>query len=528
MTNERRQDVCLIAIVISVALHIALMIWARPQVMTRVLSPRRTPKRGPITMREAPPMEIPKEIDFFKDESAKKEAPTADGNVSAPAADDALPMPSSEVALSAPEAPAPEAKVEVENLLSEVKAAPLPVVVDQVRVRGSVDAKPDFMSHAGSDLVVSIPAPVASVPDVAAVPPETLHSSLLPLHSPAEPEHVVPEEVLEAVDEKFVESEKAAVRRLIDVGNALDMNKAVRIALEKSVADGWTYFRATVTPKLNLPSVPKDVVILLDASGSIGSTRLASCREASRRILRTCTNTGDRFNLVAFRDRFSYAFRSWQACDAKSFAEGDRWLDNLASYGRTDVFATIRSVLTLPRDPKRPLIAMVVTDGDANEGVSETKEILSKFTELNDGLVSVYMYGVRRTANRELIDVLTRGNRGESSIYGSRWKDESGDGIDAFSERFRDPLLTDLRVVFASALRAEAYPTALKNLYRGNSVTITGRVPGTPASIDFSLKGLAGDNAYEGFFRLPLTSAVDTPELAQAFANESALASRVR
>ena len=526
MTNERRQDVCLIAIVISVALHIALMIWARPQVMTRVSSQRRAPKHGPITMREAPPMEIPKEIDFFRDESARKDAPVADGNVSAPTADEALPMPSSEVALSAPEAPVPEAKVEVENLLSEVKAAPLPVVVDPVKVSGPVDSKPDFMSHAGSDIVVSIPAPVASIPKIEIAPSVIPHSTLHTPHS--DEEHVVPAEVLDLVDEKFVESEKEAVRRLLDVDSALDMNKAVRISLEKSVAGGWTYFRATVTPKLNLPSVPKDVVILLDASGSIGSTRLASCREASRRILRTCTNTGDRFNLVAFRDKFSYAFRSWQACDAKSFAEGDRWLDNLASYGRTDVFATIRSVLTLPRDPKRPLIAMVVTDGDANEGVSETKEILSKFTELNDGLVSVYMYGVRRTANRELIDVLTHGNRGESSIYGSRWKSESGDGIDAFSERFRDPLLTDLRVVFASALRAEAYPTALKNLYRGNTVTITGRVPGAPASIDFSLKGLAGDNAYEGFFRLPLASAADTPELAQAFANESALASRVR
>lgn len=526
MTNERRQDVCLIAIVISVALHIALMIWARPQVMTRVSSQRRAPKHGPITMREAPPMEIPKEIDFFRDESARKDAPVADGNVSAPTADEALPMPSSEVALSAPEAPVPEAKVEVENPLSEVKAAPLPVVVDPVKVSGPVDSKPDFMSHAGSDIVVSIPAPVASVSKIEIAPSVIPHSTLHTPHS--DEEHVVPAEVLDLVDEKFVESEKEAVRRLLDVDSALDMNKAVRISLEKSVAGGWTYFRATVTPKLNLPSVPKDVVILLDASGSIGSTRLASCREASRRILRTCTNTGDRFNLVAFRDKFSYAFRSWQACDAKSFAEGDRWLDNLASYGRTDVFATIRSVLTLPRDPKRPLIAMVVTDGDANEGVSETKEILSKFTELNDGLVSVYMYGVRRTANRELIDVLTHGNRGESSIYGSRWKSESGDGIDAFSERFRDPLLTDLRVVFASALRAEAYPTALKNLYRGNSVTITGRVPGNPASVDFSLKGLAGVDAYEGFFRLPLASATDVPGLAEAFANESALASRVR
>ena len=511
MTNERRQDVCLIAIVISVALHIALMIWARPQVMTRVSSQRRVPKHGPITMREAPPMEIPKEIDFFKDESAKKDAPTADGDVSAPTADEALPMPSSEVALSAPEAPVPDAKVEVENMLSEVKAAPLPVVVDPVKVSGPVDSKPDFMSHVGSDIVVSVPAPTA-VPVVAAVPPETLHSSLLPLHSPAESEHVVPEEVLETVDEKFVEREKSAVRRLLDVDNALDMNKAVRIVLEKFVADGWTYFRATVTPKLKLPSVPKDVVILLDASGSIGSTRLASCREASRRILRTCTNTGDRFNLVAFRDRFSYAFKTWQDCTVASFDRADAWLNNVAPFGRTDVFKTISSVLTLPRDPTRPLIALVVTDGDANTGVSDTAQILSKFSKLNDGLVSVYMYGVKSSANRELIDVLTRGNRGESFIFeGSAWR--AGSGIEALSNRFRDPVLTDLRVVFATGCPATAYPRLLKNLYKGETVEFVGRVPNGVNEVAFSLKGLNGKDAYESFFRLPLDRGTFEPNL---------------
>ena len=102
MTNERRQDVFLIALVVSVALHVALIFWIRPQVMTRVTSVQRTPKRGPVTMREAPKMEAPKEIDFFKDESAKKEAPVAESQVAAPTADEALPMPSPSMAYSTP------------------------------------------------------------------------------------------------------------------------------------------------------------------------------------------------------------------------------------------------------------------------------------------------------------------------------------------------------------------------------------------------------------------------------------------
>jgi hypothetical protein len=258
-----------------------------------------------------------------------------------------------------------------------------------------------------------------------------------------------------------------------------------------------------VSPRASLPVVPKDVVILLDASGSIGSDRLVSCRLAAKEILRSAFNTGDRFNIVAFRNSYSYAFRRWQECNRASFESADKWLANLVAHGRTDVFGTIRSVLTLPRDPKRPLIALVVTDGDANAGVSDTAQILSKFTDLNDGLVSVYMYGVKASANRELIDVLTHGNRGESFIYGgSRWT--AGSEIESLSRRFRDPVLTDLRVMFTASSKAEALPARLKNLYRGDMVEIVGRAPKGTKEVSFSLKGLNGDRAYEGFFRVNL------------------------
>jgi hypothetical protein len=255
--------------------------------------------------------------------------------------------------------------------------------------------------------------------------------------------------------------------------------------------------------------VPKDFVILLDASGSIGKDRIRSVRNAAQSILRSAANSGDRFNLVAFRDRYSYAFRSWQECGNDSFARADKWLSNVAAYGRTDVFSSISSVLTLPRSPERPLIALVVTDGDANAGVSSTAEILSRFTALNDGLVSVYMYGLKSSANRELIDLLTRGNRGESYIYGGlRWR--AGSGIEGLVERFRDPVLSDLRVVFSAGTKAEAYPRRLRNMYRNGTLTLVGRVKAGTKEIAFSVKGLNGRHAYEGFFRLPLSAGGDS------------------
>ncbi len=535
MTPERRQDLILVAVTVSLAAHIALMVAMRPQIMTSVQSRFQAHRdRAPMVVRDAVPPPESVRIEALRDVDAAKAAPAAESDevvpvapaFSAPGAEaaDAAPAPSAEVA------PTVDPKVEVAPFMSE---------------KIHVDAPSSFTTPIARSepraVAVSAPAPAGPSPKVSpdveipmftapAYVPEakgSVESVSLPAKE-AEGEAFEPaREVMPEVDEKVVESEKAAVRRMLDVRDAAELDKFVNVVATSANQGDWTYFRVQVTPRASLRTVPKDFVVILDASGSIGNDRLQSCRAAARRILRSAANTGDRFNLVAFRDRFTYAFRSWQECTQGAFSRADRWLTSLAAHGRTDVFATISSVLALPRDPKRPLVALVVTDGDANEGVSGTDEILSRFTELNDGLVSVYMYGVKKSANRELIDVLTHGNRGESFIFeGSRWS--AGSGIEGLSERFRDPVLSDLRIVFSSATRAEAYPRLLRNLYRGEVVDLVGRVPRGTADVSFSLKGLSADRPYEGFFRLHLAEAAFDAGLPEAWSREQALDARLR
>jgi hypothetical protein len=183
--------------------------------------------------------------------------------------------------------------------------------------------------------------------------------------------------------------------------------------------------------------------------------------------------------------------------------------------------------LKLPRDPKRPLVALIVTDGIANKGVRETSQILSRFTKLNDGLISVYMYGVKDDANRELIDALTRGNRGGSFVYEGRRK-YAGRDLEQLSDRFRDPVLTDLRVVFTVDSRVEAYPVMLKNLYRGEMVDIVGRAPIGTREVAFSLNGLNGDKAYEGFFRYELSKVPFDGKIPALWAAEKSVDGKLR
>lgn len=550
MTKEVRNDILICALVVSLAVHVGAMFWARPKVMTTVAAGAvRTAHRGPMRVTKAAERPDPVKIEILKDVEAAKDAPEVAPTVSvAPVADTDEPPSATEVKL--PEPIAPEV---ISRIVPDETAAPMPLGEREVAapsepVRMMSDAvaiaNPGAVDRFALSPVSELPAaPVFDAPEVAASGPVDEPVSRIGAAAKAEDQKRQDEEakkredeakkfepaaeVMPEVDEKVVEQEKAAVRELVNVEDANELLQHVSTVVSTATEGGWTYFRLRIMPKKSLKVVPKDVVVLIDASGSIGRDRMKSIRTAAKAILRSATNSGDRFNLVAFRDRFSYAFRRWQECTVDSFDESDRWLGKVAAHGRTDVFSTIASVLTLPRDPTRPLIALVVTDGDANSGVSSTSEILSKFTALNDGLVSVYMYGVKSSANRELIDLLTRGNRGESFIFDG-WRWNAGSGIEGLSERFRDPVLSDLRLVFASSSKAEAFPRRLKNLYRDEALEVTGRVPSGTRELAFSLKGLNGAKAYEGFFRLPLESGAVDPNVPALWRDEQAIDNRLR
>ena len=316
------------------------------------------------------------------------------------------------------------------------------------------------------------------------------------------------------VDEKKVVKEKEAVRVLRDeqVPAGEPFAENVRVGLGAWVDPAhprFKYFRVRVSsrPEKPLPVVSKDMVFLLDASGSIANDRLRSCRKAVSSALRYL-NTGDRFNVVAFRDKFSYAFpdAAWKEVTAETLEQADKWLGRLTAHGQTDVFRTLRSVLTLPRDPARPVVALVVTDGEATSGLTRNAEIISRFSELNGGLISVFMYGVKDSANAYLMDMLTRGNRGGWARHeGMRWS--AADGIPTLAKKFERPVLADVSVIFAASSRAETYPKLVTNLCEDEPIEIYGVCPAEQKELVFQMRGLNGSTVFENLFRIPFASA---------------------
>ena len=341
-----------------------------------------------------------------------------------------------------------------------------------------------------------------------------------------EAEAPVTTEILANVDEMVVAEEKRAVEQLKDTLPTRNFASEVKTGLvwwDSSSEPGKRYFRVTIEPSadLTLPVMKKDVLFLVDASGSMLNSFRPTCDGISGMLRRL--NEGDRFNIVFFRNRFSSVFTGWREATDTSFQLADLALKREKAHGTTDVFASLTSILKMPRDPSRPIIAVVASDGKPEGegiGVTRSADIISRFSELNGGISSVYFYGISSVANAYLIDMIAARNRGDSVVQRGLFASIS-DGLGKFNSKFASPVVSDLSVTFAASSGAETYPQLVPNLCLGQRIDIYGVCPSTAGELIFSVKGLAGNVACEGMFKMGFETAQrGTAALREAWARK--------
>ncbi|MEI7901969.1 MAG: VWA domain-containing protein [bacterium] len=317
----------------------------------------------------------------------------------------------------------------------------------------------------------------------------------------------VAESTLNEVDRKAREAQAQieAVQELIDYV-PIDELLAVGLETYRDPAEpGRVYFRIGIQPRADkyVPVIAKDIVLVQDVSASISEERLLFCRRAFVAALDSL-NPDDRFNVVAFRESFENCFPTWTAVTPENKQTAAKFISVLRSFGQTDVFGSLRSLLKHPRDPKRPMVAFLVTDGKPTYGMTKSAKIIGEFSKLNNGMMSVYMYGTQGSANIYLLDMLTYCNRGTAKVVsGNRWDIPVSMALEY--EGVRNPVMGDVSVVFDSASKSEVYPKRATNLYKDRPLELSGVCPDGTDELVFQIRGLAADKGYDSIFRLSLT-----------------------
>lgn len=254
-----------------------------------------------------------------------------------------------------------------------------------------------------------------------------------------------------------------------------------------------------------LPVMPRDVVFLLDCSASMTERKLREAVGGVRSALDTLSPS-DTFNILAFREGVDRLFPGNVRADVVRKAGARTFLAGLHARGRTDVFASLEALRQLPHRPARPVQAFLVTDGVPTLGVTDTGEIIERFSRENDGRISMFGLGGGRKVNQLLLDFLSFRNRG-SSLVVPRDRDLPG-AILRMTREVSRPVLMDLGYRFTSTADLEVYPERLGHLHVDRPLILIGRLPLRERRVAFQMVGTSLEGEHDLIFTVDLVEAV--------------------
>ncbi|TCO59902.1 VIT domain-containing protein [Actinocrispum wychmicini] len=254
-----------------------------------------------------------------------------------------------------------------------------------------------------------------------------------------------------------------------------DADKTVATSLAVRPDDEGGTFALTVLPPAKTPTdTAKDVVLVLDRSGSMRGWKMVAARRAAARVVDTLS-TKDRFAVLAFDNTIETPSGLVEAGDRNRFRAVE-FLAGLQARGGTEMLAPLRRAAELLGESgDRDRVLVLVTDGQ----VGNEDQILRDLAGRLAG-VRVHTIGVDRAVNEAFLQRLAASTGGRCELVES--EDRLDEAMRQIHRRIAAPLVTGLRVEPAglAADLGTLAPAPLPDVFAGAPVVITGRFAGTP------------------------------------------------
>ncbi len=244
------------------------------------------------------------------------------------------------------------------------------------------------------------------------------------------------------------------------------------------------FFLVLLAPKINTIDqiIPKDLLLVLDRSGSMDGEKFQQAQQATGYILDNL-NQEDRFNIISFSTGIEmYASNLRPASEA---SEARSWVDGLRAEGSTDINRALLEAAAMV-NPERSTYLIFLTDGLPTEGVTDSQSILANFASNAPENLRLFAFGVGYDVDTILIDTLTQDHHGRSTYVQPGMKLDKV--LSSFYNSISMPVMTSLDLSFGDISTYDLYPSPLPDLFAGSQVILLGRYRDGGIS-DISLAG---------------------------------------
>ncbi|MEQ8386914.1 MAG: VIT domain-containing protein [Coleofasciculus sp. A1-SPW-01] len=256
--------------------------------------------------------------------------------------------------------------------------------------------------------------------------------------------------------------------------------------------------------------VPKDVVFLMDTSGSQRGEPLQKSQELMRRFINGL-NPDDTFTIIDFANTTTQLSPQPLANTAPNRTQALNYINGLQANGGTELMNGIRAVLNFPPSaPNRLRSVVLLTDGYIG---NESQVIAEVQRQLKPGN-RLYSFGVGSSVNRFLLNRLAEVGRGTAKII--RQDEPTQEVAETFARQINNPVLTDIRVSWqGEGTSAQIYPLAAPDLFANQPLVLLGRKPDRRNGT-IKITGMtAGSQRYEQTLSVNFDQSSDNPAIAQ-------------
>lgn len=246
------------------------------------------------------------------------------------------------------------------------------------------------------------------------------------------------------------------------------------------------FFTLTIYPQASPAAeevMPRELIFLVDTSGSMNGEPLAKVKEVMKRCL-AALDPRDTFGVMNFSDSVAALSAQPLPATAENVKKAVAYVDALESGGGTEMMSGLQAALGFPVDPGRVRLVCLMTDGY----IGNEAEIFAEVQKRISG-GRLFSFGVGSSVNRYLLDQLARVGRGDAQFV--RQDEDPTMAVEKFARRIAKPCVTDLALDWGGLAVADVYPNPIPDVFDGRPVVLYGRFE-DPGQGTLTLRGRQG------------------------------------
>jgi len=258
--------------------------------------------------------------------------------------------------------------------------------------------------------------------------------------------------------------------------------------------NGETFLFMQLMPPTSISTtentIPREVVFVIDTSGSMGGKSLTQAKAALSLALARLT-PNDTFNLIQFNSVAHSLYSTARQASGSSIHEAQRYVKGLQATGGTEMLPALQQALAYlpnPEEPHRLRQIIFITDGLVG---NEEALFALLHRDLHD--TRLFTIGIGSAPNGHFMRKAAQFGKGTFTYVGSTT--EVQDKMNRLFLKLEHPALTDLTIQSEDSTIGEILPNPLPDLYYGEPLTVAFQTATLPSSI--TLRGKLGGRNWE-------------------------------